>query len=212
MATHSSILAWRIPWTEEPGRLQSFFFSFLSFFLFFFFTELLRFVCCCCCCCSVAKSGPILCDPMDYSTPGFLVLHYLSGFVQTHVHWVDEVIWHLILCLPLLLLPSTFPSIRMFSNESPVHIMWPKYWSFSFSTSPSNEYPGFISFRIDWFDLLALLELQSTLNGQSNLEKKIQKKKKKTLWYQTDWLQTILQSYSNQNSMILAQKHISGTE
>ena len=61
---------------------------------------------------------------------------------------------HLILCCPLLLLPSIFPSIRVFSNESVLHIKWPKYWSFSFSISPSNEYSGLISFRIDWFDLL----------------------------------------------------------
>ena len=62
---------------------------------------------------------------------------------------------HLILCCPLLLLPSTFPSIRVFSNESILHVRWPKYWSFSFSISPSNEYSGLISFRINWFDLLA---------------------------------------------------------
>jgi len=60
---------------------------------------------------------------------------------------------HLILCLPLLLLPSIFPSIRVFSNESVLHIRWPKYWSFSFSISPSNEYSGLISFRIDWISL-----------------------------------------------------------
>ena len=63
---------------------------------------------------------------------------------------------HLILCSPLLLLPSIFPSIRVFSNESVLHIMWPKYWSFSFSISPSNEYSGLISFRMDLFDLLAV--------------------------------------------------------
>ena len=63
---------------------------------------------------------------------------------------------HLILCHPLLLLPSVFPSIRVFSNESALHIKWPKYWSFSFSISPSHEYSGLISFRIDWFDLLAV--------------------------------------------------------
>ena len=63
---------------------------------------------------------------------------------------------HLILCRPLLLLPSIFPSIRVFSNESALHIRWPKYWSFSFSISPSTEYSGLISFRIDWFDLLAV--------------------------------------------------------
>ena len=68
---------------------------------------------------------------------------------------------HLILCLPLLLLPSIFPSMRVFSYESPLRIQWPKYWSFSFSLSPSNEYSGLIFFRIDWFDLLAV---QGTLN------------------------------------------------
>ena len=69
---------------------------------------------------------------------------------------------HLILCHPLLLLPSIFPSIRVFSNESVLHIRWPKYWSFSFSISPSNEYPGLISFRRDWLDLLAV---QGTLRS-----------------------------------------------
>ena len=69
---------------------------------------------------------------------------------------------HLILCHPLLLLPSVFPSIRVFSSESALHIRWPKYWSFSFSISPSNEHPGLISFRIDWFDLLAV---QGTLKS-----------------------------------------------
>ena len=69
---------------------------------------------------------------------------------------------HLILCNPLLLLPSIFPSIRVFSNESALHIRWPKYWSFSFSINPSNEYSGLISFRMDWFDLLAV---QGTLKS-----------------------------------------------
>ena len=69
---------------------------------------------------------------------------------------------HLILCCPLLLLPSIFPSIRIFSNESALHIRWPKYWSFSFSISPSNEYSGLISFRMDWFDLVAV---QGTLKS-----------------------------------------------
>ena len=69
---------------------------------------------------------------------------------------------HLILCRPLLLLPSIFPSIRVFSNESALHIRWPKYWSFSFNISPSNEHPGLISFRIDWLDLLAV---QGTLKS-----------------------------------------------
>ena len=76
---------------------------------------------------------------------------------------------HLILCRPLLLLPSIFPSIRVFSNELVLHIWWPKYWSFSFSISPSNEYSGLISFRIDWFDLLAVQEtLRSLLQHHSS--------------------------------------------
>ena len=69
---------------------------------------------------------------------------------------------HLILCCPLLLLPSVFPNIRAFSNESALHIRWPKYWSFSFNVSPSNEHPGLISFNLDWLDLLAV---QGTLKG-----------------------------------------------
>ena len=69
---------------------------------------------------------------------------------------------HLILCHPLLLLPSIFPSIRVFSNELPLHIRWPKYWSFSFKISPSKEHPGLISFRMDWLDLLAV---QGTLKS-----------------------------------------------
>ena len=69
---------------------------------------------------------------------------------------------HLILCHPLLFLPSVFPSIRVFSNESVLRIRWPKYWSFSFSISPSNEYSGLISFRIDWFDLLAVQDPQES--------------------------------------------------
>ena len=70
---------------------------------------------------------------------------------------------HLILCQPLLLLPSIFPKIRVFSSESALHIRWPKYWSFSFSISPCNEYSGLISFRIDWFDLLAVQETLKSL-------------------------------------------------
>ena len=69
---------------------------------------------------------------------------------------------HLVLCRPLLLLPSIFPSIRVFSNESALHIRWPKYWSFSFNTSPSNEHPGLLSFRMDWLNLLAV---QGTLKS-----------------------------------------------
>ena len=97
-----------------------------------------------------------LCDPMDSSMPGFPVLHRLQEAAQIHVHWVRDAINHLILCCPLLLLPSVFHSIRFFSNQSILQIKWPKYWSFSFSLSPSNTYFGLISFRIDWFDLLVI--------------------------------------------------------
>ena len=76
---------------------------------------------------------------------------------------------HLILCLPLLLLPSIFPSIRVFSNESALHIRWPKYWSFSFNSSPSNKHPGLICFRMDWLDLLAVKRtLKSLLQHYSS--------------------------------------------
>ena len=93
---------------------------------------------------------------MDCSTPGFPVHHQLPELTQTHIHRVSDAIQHLILCRPLLLLPSIFPSIRVFSSESVLHIRWPKDWSFSFSIRPSNEYSGLISFRMDWFDLLAV--------------------------------------------------------
>ena len=93
---------------------------------------------------------------MACSTPGFSVHHQLLEFAQTHVHWVGDASNSLILCHSLLLPPSTFPSIRVFSKESVLCIRWPKYWSFSFSISPSNEYSGLISFRMDWLNLLAV--------------------------------------------------------
>ena len=101
---------------------------------------------------------------MDCSTPGFLVRHHLLEFAQTHVHRVGDVIQPhpLILSHSLLFPPSIFPSIRVFSNESVLHIRWPKYWSFSFSISLSNEYSGLILFRMDWLDLLAV---QGTLKS-----------------------------------------------
>ena len=108
------------------------------------------------CCCSASQLCPILCDPMDCSAPGLPVLHHLPEFAQTHVHWSMMPSNHLILCCPLLLLSSIFPSIRIFSSESVLHIRWPKYWSFSFSISPSNKYSGLICFRMDWFDILTV--------------------------------------------------------
>ena len=94
--------------------------------------------------------------------PGLPVHHQLLEFTQTHVHELVMPSNHLILCRPLLLPPSIFPSIRVFSNESTLPIRWPKYWSFSFSISPSNEYSGLVSFRTDWFVLLAV---QGTLKS-----------------------------------------------
>ena len=102
------------------------------------------------------------CNPMDCSMPGYPVHHQLLEFAQTYVHQSEMPSNHLILCRPLLLLPSIFPSIRVFSSESVLRIRWPKYWSFSFNISPSNEYSGLISFRIDWFDILAV---QGTLKS-----------------------------------------------
>ena len=111
---------------------------------------------------SVAQSCPTLWNPMNWSTPGLPVHHQLPEFIQTHVHWVDDATQPSHPLLSPLLLPSIFPSIRIFSNESALHIKWPKYWSFSFSISPSNEHPGLISFRMDWLDLLAV---QGTLKS-----------------------------------------------
>ena len=104
--------------------------------------------------CSVSRSCLTLCNAMDFSMPGFPVHHLFPEFAQTPVLWVGDAN-HFILCCPLFLLPSIFPSIRVFPTSA-IHIRWPKYWSFSFSISPSNEYSGLISFRIDWFDLLAV--------------------------------------------------------
>ena len=111
---------------------------------------------------SVAQSSPTLCDPMNCSTPGLPVHHQLLEFTQTHVHRV-------ILCCPLFLLLPIPPSIRVFSNESTLHVRWLKYWSFSFSFTPSKEHPGVISFRMDWLDLLAVQEtLKSLLQHHSS--------------------------------------------
>ena len=110
----------------------------------------------------VIQSCLTLCDTMDCSMPGFPVHHQLQELAQTHVHQVTMPSYHLILCHPLFLPPSIFPSIRGFPNESVLHIRWPKYWSFSFSISPSSEYSGLMSFKMDCFDLLAV---QGTLKS-----------------------------------------------
>ena len=111
---------------------------------------------------SVAQSCPTLCDPMNHSTPGLPVHHKLLESTQTHAHRVSDA------TQPSHPLSSPSPpapippGIRVFSNESTLHIRWPKYWLFSFGISPSNEHPGLISFRMDWLDLLAV---QGTLKS-----------------------------------------------
>ena len=99
---------------------------------------------------------------MDFSMPGLPVHHQLLDSTQPMSIELMMPSNHLILCCPLLLLPSIFPSIKVFSNESALHIRWPKHWSFSFNISPSNEHPGLISFRMNWLDLLAV---QGTLKS-----------------------------------------------
>ena len=117
-------------------------------------------------CCSVAQSCPIVCDPMKCTAPGFPVLHFSWSLFK--LMSIESVMPSncLIVCCPLLLLSSIFPSIRVFSNESVFHIRWPKYWSFSFSISLFNEDSGLVAFMIDWFDLFAVQgHLEETLKS-----------------------------------------------
>ena len=204
MATHSGTLAWKIPWMEESGGLQSMgwlwvghnWVTSLSLFTFMHWrkkwqptpvflpgesqgwgslvgcclrvhrvghywsnlaaaAESVQFN-------SVAQRCPTLCGPMDCSTSGFHVYRQLLELAQIYVHQDSDAIQTSHLLLSPSLLPSIFPSIRVFSKESVLCIRWPKYWGFSLSISPSNEYPGRISFRMDWFDLLAV---QGTLKS-----------------------------------------------
>ena len=121
---------------------------------------------------------------MNCSMPLFPVLHYLLELDQTHVHWVGDAIHHLVLHRPLLLLPSVFPSIRIFSNESALHIRWTKYWSFSFSISPSSEYSGLISIRMDWLDLFAVQGTLKSLLQHHSLKASI-------LWHSAFFRETL---------------------
>ena len=114
------------------------------------------------CCCLLATLYLALCNPMDHRTPGFCVFHCLSEFAQTHVHRVGDAIQRSHPLSSPSPPPSIFPSIRVFSSESALYIRWPKYWSFNFSISPSNEHSGLISLRMDWLDLLAV---QGTLKS-----------------------------------------------
>ena len=111
---------------------------------------------------SAAQACLTLCDPVDCSRPGSLSI--TNSWSLPKPTPIESVMpsSHLILCRPLLLPPSIFPSIRVFSSELALHIRWPKYWSFSLSISPSNEHPGLVSFRMDWLDLLAV---QGTLKS-----------------------------------------------
>ena len=121
-------------------------------------------------CCSVTQSCPTLWDPWTAACQAslfFIISRSLLKLISTELVMPST---HLILCLPLLLLPSVFPSIRVFSNELALRIRWPKYWSFSFSISPSNEYSELISFRIDWFDLLAVQGTLKSLLQHHNLK------------------------------------------
>ena len=113
---------------------------------------------------SVAQLCLTLCDPMDARQASLSITNSRSLLKLMSIESVMPSN-HFILCHPLLLLPSIFPSIRVFSNESVIRIRWPKYWSFSFNMSPSNEYLGLISFRMDWLDLFAV---QGTLKSQSS--------------------------------------------
>ena len=147
MYLDSILLAHKDSWHLKDGtsiKIKSFFFPLMLSFS------------------SVTQSCLTLCDPMDCSAPGFPVHHQPLELAQTPVHQVSDAINHLILYWPLLLLPSILFSIRVFSSESALRSRWPKYWSFSFNISPSNEYSGLISFRMDWLDLSAV---QGTLRN-----------------------------------------------
>ena len=172
MATHSRTLAWKIPWTEEPGRLVDYipwglkesdkwYILFIGYFK--HFMTGVAYTSKDCHCCLVAKSCLTFCYPMDCISqaslsstisPSLLKLMSIESVIPSN---------HLILCHPLLLLPSIFPNISVFSSELAFHINWLKYWSFSFSISPSSEYSGLISFRINWFDLLAIQGILKSL-------------------------------------------------
>jgi len=147
MATHSSVLAWRIPGTGEPGGLPSM---------------------------GSHRVGHDWSDLAAAATPWTAArqasLSVASSWSLLKLMYIESVMPsnHLILCRPLLLLPSIFPSIRVFSNESVLHIRWTKYWNFSFSISPSNEYSVLISFSVDWLISLQSKGLSSLLQHHSS--------------------------------------------
>ena len=132
---------------------------------------------------------------MDCSTPGFPVLHHLPRLAQTHVTELVMLSIHLTLYCPLLLLPSIFSIISVFSNELAFHIWWPKYWSLSFSISPSSEYSGLISFRIDWLDLLAAQGTLKSLLQHHSSEVSI-------LWHSAFFMVQLSHSYMTTGKII----------
>ena len=125
---------------------------------------------------------------MDCNTPGLPVPHQLRVFTQTHVHCVDDAIQPSHPLSFLLLPPSTFPSIRVFSDESVLCIRWSNYWSLSFSISPSNEYSILISFRMDWLDLLAVQETPKSLLQHRSSKESI-------LWHSAFFIVQLSQAY-----------------
>ena len=168
MATHSSTLAWKIPWREEPGSLQSLGSRRVGHDWVIHFHFSLS-------CIGEGNGNPLQCSCLENPRDERAWWAAIYGVAQsrTRLKWLSSsssstffelVILsnHLILCCPLLLLPSIFLSIRIFSNESVLCIRYPKFWSFSFNISPFNEYSGLVSFRIDWFDLSAV---QGTLKS-----------------------------------------------
>ena len=163
IATHSSILAWKIPWAEEPGyspwgHRESDMTERLSTHMQEVNYLKNQFS-------SVPQSCPTFVTPWTAGPQASLsITNFWSLFKLTSIESVMPSN-HLILCHPLFLLPSVFPSIRVFSNESALHIRWPRYWSFHIS--PSNEYSVLISFRIDWFDLFAVQGLSRVFSNNS---------------------------------------------
>ena len=189
MTTHSIILAWRLPGTEEPSGLSSVGShrvehdwsdlaaaaarSFLAQILEFWFTLakiiLIAFIIHCFSSVQSLSRVQLFATPWIAARQASLSLtNSRSSLKLTSIELVMPSS-HLILCCPLLLLPPILPSIRVFSNESALHMRWPKYWSFSFSIIPSKEHPGLISFRMDWLDLLAVQgTLKSVLQHHSS--------------------------------------------
>ena len=124
-------------------------------------------------CCSVSRSCPTLCNPINWSSPGFPVLHHLLEFAETHVHLDSDIIQSSHPLQPLSSPKLYLSNIRIFSNELALYTRWPKYWSFrfiSFKISPFSEYSGLIPFRIDWFDLITVQRTLKCLLQHHNLK------------------------------------------